>query len=259
VSIRVEPDWWKTLFDEVYLLTDARSVCDDEVTRVETDLLCEMLELDPDFRILDLCGGHGRHSMALYARGFRHCTLIDYSASLTERARRLAGERKINFPILCGDARDTGLEAEHFDRVIIMGNSLGYMEEPEADGAILAEARRVLKAGGRLLIDVVDGTALCERFTPRSWHEIGGDILVCRERELAGDRVSAREVVMSKRNGLVRDRTYSIRYYTPDSIARLMDTAGFEEVIVRTDFSPHQGEDDYGCMNNRMIAVGAKG
>jgi hypothetical protein len=26
MSIKVDPDWWKTLFDEVYLLTDARSV-----------------------------------------------------------------------------------------------------------------------------------------------------------------------------------------------------------------------------------------
>ena len=26
MTIDVDPDWWKTLFDEVYLLTDARSV-----------------------------------------------------------------------------------------------------------------------------------------------------------------------------------------------------------------------------------------
>ena len=32
MTIEVDPDWWKTLFDEVYLLTDARSVDDARVT-----------------------------------------------------------------------------------------------------------------------------------------------------------------------------------------------------------------------------------
>jgi D-alanine-D-alanine ligase len=40
MSIKVDPDWWKTLFDEVYLLTDARSVCDARITRREVDLIC---------------------------------------------------------------------------------------------------------------------------------------------------------------------------------------------------------------------------
>jgi D-alanine-D-alanine ligase len=43
MSIKVDPDWWKTLFDEVYLLTDARSVCDVRITRREVDLICSLL------------------------------------------------------------------------------------------------------------------------------------------------------------------------------------------------------------------------
>ena len=34
-----DPDWWKRLFDETYLITDARSVCDERVTRSEVDFL----------------------------------------------------------------------------------------------------------------------------------------------------------------------------------------------------------------------------
>jgi len=33
MTITVKPDWWKAIFDEVYLLTDARSVCNDEITQ----------------------------------------------------------------------------------------------------------------------------------------------------------------------------------------------------------------------------------
>jgi hypothetical protein len=38
MTIDVDPEWWKTMFDESYLLSDARSVCDDEVTQREVNL-----------------------------------------------------------------------------------------------------------------------------------------------------------------------------------------------------------------------------
>jgi D-alanine-D-alanine ligase len=160
--------------------------------------------------------------------------------------------------IACADARDTGLPPDSFDRVIIMGNSLGYAEEPEADQDILAEAGRVLKKGGRALVDVVNGATLRDQFQPRAWHEIGADIVVCREREITGNRVRAREVVLSRKEGLLRDQTYAIRFYTPASLRRLMKAAGFGAVSVKTEFSPHDYDEDYGCMNNRMLALGTK-
>ena len=61
MSFDVSPNWWKSLFDELYLLTDARTIADDELTRREVDVLCELLPLKYDDRILDLCGGQGRH------------------------------------------------------------------------------------------------------------------------------------------------------------------------------------------------------
>ena len=87
MSIVVDSDWWKTMFDEIYLLTDARSVCDKELTRREVDVICEFLPIHPEHMILDLCGGHGRHSFELYERGFTECTLLDYSQFLIDSAK----------------------------------------------------------------------------------------------------------------------------------------------------------------------------
>ena len=39
MSLQVDKNWWKEIFDEVYLLTDARSVCDDTLTKKEVDFL----------------------------------------------------------------------------------------------------------------------------------------------------------------------------------------------------------------------------
>jgi D-alanine-D-alanine ligase len=258
MKIRVNGDWWKTMFDETYLLTDARSVCDDDITRREVDLICKLLPIRPDHEILDLCGGHGRHSLELSARGFTGCTLVDYSSCLIDRARGHAAALDYQMECVQSDARDTGLPSESFDHVLVMGNSLGYISKPAADLQILAEAKRVLRSGGWLLLDVTDGSAVRASFNPSAWHEIDTDIVVCRQREMKGNTLHAREIVLSKEKGLIRDRGYAIRLYTPETIQTILDQAGFHKTRVQTDFSPHQSNGDYGFMNCRMVALGQK-
>lgn len=258
MSIQVHPDWWKKLFDEIYLLTDARSVCDQEITRREVNVICDLLPLSPEDKILDLCGGHGRHSLELCERGFDECTLVDFSECLIEHASKKA--KQCNYPIQCvqADARQTGLPTETFDHVIIMGNSLGYIPAPDADKDILSEAHRTLRSGGWLLADVTNGQVVKNTFAPSAWHEIGEDIVVCRQRELHGQRIHAREMVISKQQGLIRDETYAVRLYEPDEFELLLTAAGFKNIRVHTDVSSQQAEGDYGFMNSRMFASGQK-
>ncbi len=254
----VDPDWWKELFDEVYLRTDARSVCDDDVTRREIDLLLELLPLSPDHEILDLCGGHGRHSLELARRGFRNCTVLDYSGFLVERGRAEAGRLGLGVRFVQGDARTTGLPAGRFDRVLVLGNSLGYLPGPEGDREILSEAMRLLKPGGSLLLDIVNGALLRNRFTPFAWHEVGEDLVVCRARTLEGNLVRTRELVLSRKEGQVRDRSYTLTIYDPGSMERLLLDLGFSGVRVTGDFSPFERKGDYGFMNFRMIVTAGK-
>jgi D-alanine-D-alanine ligase len=256
--MKADPDWWKKMFDEVYLLTDARSVCDEEITRREVDLICELMPIRTEHRILDLCGGHGRHSLELCARGFTGCTLLDYSRHLVDCARTKAAECNYDIDFVQADARNTGLPRESFDHVFIMGNSLGYISEPVADRQIMTEARRVLREGGWLLIDVTDGEKTKETFTPTTWHEIGTDTVVCRDRKMQGNSLFAREIVLSKQKGLIRDCTYAIRLYEPQALRALLEEAGFEQVNVHTNLSPHRCKGDYGFMNHRMLAAGQK-
>jgi D-alanine-D-alanine ligase len=258
MPIKVDPDWWKTMFDDIYLLTDARSVGDDTLTRLEIDVVCELLPVENDHRILDLCGGHGRHSFELCRRGFEFCTLLDYSRTLTDMAREKSIARGYPIEVICSDARETDLPSDYFNHVLIMGNSLGYVPEPDADRKIISEAYRLLIPGGWLLVDVVDGTAARKSFNPNAWHEIGNDIVVCRQRELKQDSIIAREIVLSKQEGLVRDRTYGIRLYDPQRLENLLEAVGFNQLQIHTDFSPHRFEGDYGFMNRRMLGVGRK-
>jgi len=258
MTMKVDPEWWKTMFDEVYLLTDARSVCDDRITRQEVDILCEILPVSPGQRVLDLCGGHGRHSLELCSRGTAQCVVVDYSARLLAKAMAAARARNLKIPCIQSDARCIGLPDHCFDHVLILGNSLGYLPEPDADRAILEEARRVLRPGGWVLVDVADGSKVKQTFSPKAWHEATADIVVCRERVLGGDTMCAREMVFSKGKGLIRDRTYCIRLYHAKTVKELLEKAGFRDVRVHGDFSLLRSGGDYGLMNTRLIAVGRK-
>ena len=79
-----DPTWWQHIFDETYLITDARSVCCPEVTAAEVDMVEATLRLKVEDRILDLCGGQGRHAIELNRRGYRNVTVVDYSQVLLQ-------------------------------------------------------------------------------------------------------------------------------------------------------------------------------
>ena len=258
MSIEVNPDWWKTMFDEVYLLTDARSVCDPTITQREVDVICSLLPIQGSHKILDLCGGHGRHSFELSKRGFKACTLLDYSQTLINIARAQAGNDNVVVDFICGDARQIDMPDASYDHVIIMGNSLGYIQEKGADLKILSEAYRVMRKDGWILIDVADGKAVKSLFRPNAWHEIGEETVVCRQREIQGEVICAREMVLDKIQGLIRDKTYAIRLYDGESLLQLLGGAGFGQIKIHSNFSPHRNDGDYGFMNTRLIATGQK-
>jgi D-alanine-D-alanine ligase len=255
MTIAVDPDWWKTLFDEVYLVTDARSVNDERITRQEMDIFTTLVPMRSEEQIIDLCGGHGRHTLELCRRGFRRLTVLDYSQPLLDIGVRNAARHSYSVRFIQGDARDTKLSPEAFDHVLILGNSLGYIAEPDADLRILQESRRLLKPGGWLLLDVTDGRAVAKKMTPQAWHEIGDDVVVCRQREVKDGRIAAREMVLSKSKGIIRDSTYCIRLYGPNRLADLAARAGFVDTDIHTDATALDRTIDVGCMNHRLVLV----
>jgi D-alanine-D-alanine ligase len=255
MTLSADPDWWKTLFDEIYLVTDARTVQDEALTRREVDVFCDLIPMGPKARVLDLCGGQGRHALELTRRGNGACTVLDYSPVLLAEGRQNAKGQNLSVTFVQGDARATPLAAGTFDVVMILGNSLGYSAEKKADLNILLESRRLLAHGGWLLLDVTDGSAVRHNLTPNAWHEIGDDVVVCRQRELGPERVCAREMVLSKTRGVIRDKTYSIHLYEPQGIEALASRAGFVDIQINAHHAVLNDREDRGCMNHRLIAV----
>ncbi len=255
MTLHVNPDWWKTLFDEFYLVTDARTVCNDETTRREVDVFGRLLPMAPGDRVLDLCGGHGRHSLELCRRGYRRCTVLDYSEALLRIGSKNAVRRHYSIRFAQGDARRTRLESESYDHVLLLGNSLGYIADVDADLLILKESRRLLRPGGWLLLDVTNGETIRTRLSPNAWHEIDEDVMVCRQREIRNDCVCSREMLLSKERGMIRDETYRIRLYGARELADLVNRAGFHDAHVHNMDENSDPGVDLGCMNHRLLVV----
>jgi len=258
MSIPVDNNWWKELFDGIYLLTDARSVCDEKLTDQEVDFLEATLDLDKSASILDLCGGQGRHSLELSRRGYTNVTVLDYSGYLIDLGKEGAKQEGLNTIFVQGDARNTGLPGESFQFIIIMASSFGYFADEEENIKILNEAFRLLMPQGTLLLDLPDRDYVLQNFKPSSCHRVNEDITVSRERELGDDIIYSRETVTSQRGGCIRNSAYCTRLFSSEKISGLLYAAGFSSTTCKRDFMNRESEGDYGCMTNRMIVTAKK-
>ncbi len=254
-------EWWRTLFNAVYLQTDGDVVENTASTESDVALLIESAKLTPEDSILDLCCGQGRHSLELARRGFPHVTGLDRSRYLVRLARKRNKQQGLSATFREGDARKFRLPPESFTCVAVMGNSFGYFERSEDDLSVLASIWRVLKPGGRVVLDVVDGNWMREEFEPRSWEWIDENHFVCRERALAhdGQRLISREIVTHAERGVIADQFYAERLYAYSELEALLKKAGFsdirqgEEPITLSDRSQ-----DLGMLSRRICIVAFK-
>jgi len=251
-------EWWRTLFNALYLKTDGDVVENPENTSVEVDALIAAGSLGKENAILDLCCGQGRHVLELARRGFKNVTGLDRSRTLIRLARTRARKEGLSARFHEGDARRFRLRAEAFDCVAIMGNSFGYFEDGEDDLEVLRSAARVLRPDGRLVLDLADGDWLREHFERRSWEWIDHQQLVCRERSLAedGQRLISREVVVHAERGVIADQFYAERLYNAESIEVLLERAEFSGITVTqgTETASARNQ-DLGMMAHRMIVT----
>ena len=172
------------------------------------------------------------------------------------RTRAKEAGCKVRFKL--GDALSLPFADSTFGCVAVLGNSFGYFSNAQDDRAVLAEARRVLKSGGVLALDITDGGWIRENFEPRSWEWIDAEYLACRERQLSADRsrLVCRELVIHATKGIVADHFYAIRYYSLEKIEEELVAAGFEGVKHLCGYgSLSDRNQDLGFMENRMFIV----
>ena len=102
--------------------------------------------------LLDAPCGFGRHAIPLARAGYRVDRRRPLEVLLDEARRRAGGERWPKF--VNADYRELPFKDGSFDAALNLYTSLGYLGDEE-DTRALAAIRRVLRAGGRLVIETM--------------------------------------------------------------------------------------------------------
>jgi len=263
------PENWAvapTSFDQAYLeITDKRSVQDPQVTAKEVDILVGALGLNPRNKILDLCGGQGRHALELASRGFSQVAVLDASRYLLEQGKKLSQQKGLGVEFIFGDARCTNLPLHYYDLVMVLGSSLGYSGS-SGDSTILLEIFRILAPGGRCVLDLPDKEATIQavleaagriNYFNVTHREV--DYLVTRQKALSacGSRVLSLEKVKHPEIGVVKELAYAVRLYSAEDIRFLLEQAGFVSIELRP-FTDRADGQDCGFMNNRVMVIASR-
>ncbi|MDB5364689.1 MAG: Methyltransferase type 11 [Rhodospirillales bacterium] len=122
--------------------------------------------------LLDVPCGHGRHAIALAARGWR-VTGIDLSNEELDAARA-ATPSGVKITWKPGDMSRLSLPAKRFDGAYCFGNSFGYLSLDRMHNFV-ATVASALKQGARFVIDTpMVAEAILPNLEARTWVEAGG-------------------------------------------------------------------------------------
>jgi ubiquinone/menaquinone biosynthesis C-methylase UbiE len=130
--------------------------------------LIESVAFSENEEILDMCCGTGGATLAIARKAAASCRIIgmDLSSGQIRAARERTGFSNVEF--VEGDACTTGFEDGRFDKVFI---THALHEMWRADRLqVLCEARRILRAGGKVVILELDNPeSFIVRFLAGLW------------------------------------------------------------------------------------------
>lgn len=174
--------------------------------------------------VLDLCCGPGRHAAPLAERGYDVVGL-----DLDEAALRDARRHALTASFIRGDMRRLPLESSSIDAVLCMWQSFGHFDA-DTNAAALAGMARVLRPGGRLLLDVYHRDFHAARLGERTIERDGARVR--EQRSMSNGRLRA---VLTYEDG--SGDVFDWQLYVPDELAELGARCGLTPVLACTEFN----------------------
>ena len=225
---------WDAFFSEFYL----RAFREDErsaAAEAQALAAAELSGCPRDGDLLDVPCGFGRHALPLADAGY-HVVGVDRAQPLLDEAGRRAGDGR--WPKFArADYRDLPFADASFDAALNLFSSLGYLGDEE-DTRALAEIGRVLRPGGRLVIDIMHRDLLVRRFQESSWQMLGEGRLLLEQRTFdpAAGLAQTTQTLIDAR-GERDSRTFSLRVYSATELLAMLASAGFAETRCLGDFA----------------------
>ncbi len=227
--------WFQKAFTEDYL-----DVCRDYLAAqvpLELRFLRKRLPVTPPARILDLCCGHGRHSVPLAQRGFR-VTGLDFNSNYLAEAEGRAQEAGVQVELVEGDMRRLPFPQASFEAVLSLYGSFGYLENDAENLEVLRGAHRVLVPQGFLIVDVLNSSWYQENSNMSLVFEVAGqEVRETNSFDIERKRSEVTHDFLCPKSGeVLRSTHYSIRLYTAEEMTELLTQAGFQVLKQWGDF-----------------------
>lgn len=226
--VSVVDEWWRS-FGELYL--KGREIDRlDAVAEAEAEAAWKLLDLPPGARVVDAPCGFGRHAVRLAAWGFEVWG-VDVDPVLLEEARTRAQQSGVDLELSEGDLRRLPVPDGWADAVVNLASSIGLFDADADNRAIFTEAARVLKAGGRLLVETTHRDRLVRAARHREWDERPDGTLVLQHRSFdpVTGRLDARLVVVDP-DGARTETHLRPRVYSLTELVAEVTAAGFTDV-----------------------------
>ena len=242
-------EWWRELFDSLYLRTDGDVVENDANTVREVDMLVQATGLTAGDKILDLCCGPGRWSIPFARRGFR-VTGVDRTRRFLDRARADARRAGVQIEWVRQDMRDF-VRPGAFDLALSMFTSFGYFADQGEDLLVLRNIFASLRPGGSLLMEMAGKEILARVYQPTTSTPLpDGSVLVERHEVFDGwSRI--RNLWTFVKGEKARSWRFHVTIYSGQELRYRLEQAGFTGVQL---FGSFDG-DEYGVDAKRLIAV----
>jgi SAM-dependent methyltransferase len=215
----------ESVFNDDYLYFAAERLSDAATDR-EVSVLRTISGLQPGSSVLDLACGHGRIANRLAVLG-ADVTGLDATPEFLDLARAGASALGVSVRYVDGDMRRLPYAAE-FDIVVSWFTAFGYFGDDD-NRQVLAEIHRVLRPGGRAVIDLNNRDDLMRRYLPFVVVERDGNMMIDRH---AFDPLTGRSNVTRStvRDGRVRTSQFFTRLFSFTELRDWLAGAGFGEV-----------------------------
>jgi len=215
--------WWRTYFgDDFYQLHV--DLFPEEVSRREVGGMIELLQLPQAARVLDVPCGWGRHTTLLREAGVGAFG-ADLSWDLLRRA-----DRSDTLPLAAADIRALPFADASFDAAINVFTSLGLFLKDEEDVRALREIRRVLKPGGRFLLESMHRDEIIGAYALRDRWRLPDGTEVRVRRRFDPVRGISYERLRWRRGAESGEKRHALRLRTATEIDALARAAGFSEL-----------------------------
>lgn len=226
----IADNWWRRFFESPDSL-DLSYFPHERETNLELSGLERMLQLSRRDLIADVCCGWGRHLVPLLLQGYQ-AVGVDVSEMMLRGARQNLEGAGLPMMVLQADAAALPFRDASLDVVLNLFNSFGYFLEEGQNVAVLREAARVLKPGGRFLLDTRNRQfqILYAPYRQITTTSDGREFVLRCEYDREHRRLDSRWSLPEDPDRVVHEA--SIRLYGLDELRELLSAAGFEEVGV---------------------------